>query len=48
MTCEIKHYPGEERPYGMWVNDEYVGDYETIQEAVKAYERMLGKERNAG
>lgn len=48
MVCEIKHYPGEDRPYAMWVNNEYVGDYQTMQEAAAAYEKMLkGKKEDA-
>ena len=45
VTCEIKHYPDCEKPYGMWVNDEYVGDFKTIQDAVQYYERLLKGER---
>ena len=41
MICEIKHYPNEPKPYALWVNNEYIGDYETIQEAVKVYEKIL-------
>lgn len=37
MICEIKHYEGEEKPFALWVNHEFIGDYETIQEAVKVY-----------
>ena len=48
MTCEIKHYPTEEKPYGMWVNGEFVGSYNTVGEAVAVYEKMAGfnRERN--
>lgn len=45
MTCEIKHYPDEEQPYGMWVNDEFVGSFKTIGEAVAEYERLSGMDR---
>lgn len=41
MICEIKHYPDEEKPFALWVNNEYIGDYKTIQEAVKEYEKIL-------
>ena len=49
MTCEIKHYPGEPKPYGLWINGEYVGDYDTMEDAVKEYEKILKEkgEKNA-
>lgn len=41
MICEIKHYPGEDLPYGMWVDNEFIGSYVSMQEAAAEYERML-------
>ena len=46
MTGELKHYDGEEKPWGLFVNGEYIGSYYTIQEAANAYDRMLKGEKS--
>jgi len=45
MIGELKHYEREEKPWGLFVNEEYIGSYDTLQEAAEVYERMLAKDK---
>lgn len=45
MIGEIKHYDSTEKPWGLFVNNEFIGDYATLQEAAEVYEQMLKGER---
>ena len=47
MVGELKHYPGEELPWALWVNNEYIGSYKTMQEAASKYDSMMKEHREA-
>ena len=40
MVGEIKHYDDSEKPWGLFVNNEFIGSFATLQEAAKKYEQM--------
>lgn len=45
MIGELKHYEDDKKPWGLFVNNEFVGSYGTLQEAAQVYEHMLAMDR---